>query len=298
MTVTVRRGGVWREPLLHFLVVGALLFVAFDYLGQDEAVSDNTIRVDREGLLEYLRHRDPRLNDTSAATVLESMTATERDSIVAQYVREEVLFRQAQALGLEQYDYAGRRRLISQLDYINRGFLEEQLQFADEELVNFYEANLARYEESPTVTFTHVFVSSERHGGQAKELATGTLVVLNEDAVPFHLGATRGDRFLYHKNYVDKSAQEIASHFGAEFAESVFALPASDAWVGPVASNYGYHVLMISQQKPAIVLPFDTVRGQVARNLSAQRVQEELDAYYELARAHYDVVVDLLDTPP
>ena len=288
---------LWREPLLHFLIVGALLFVAFEFYGQDDAESDSTIRVDREGLLEFVRHRDPRLNKSGAATVLESMTAPERESIIAQYVREEVLFRQAQALGLEQYDYAGRRRLISQLDYINRGFLEEQLQFADEELVGFYEANLARYEEASTVTFTHVFFSSERHGEQARELAADTLTSLNEGAVPFHLGAAEGDRFLYHKNYVDKSAQEIASHFGAKFAESVFALPAAETWVGPVASNYGYHVLMVSRQKSAVVPPFDAVRGQVVRDLSAQRVQEELDAYYELARANYDVVVDLAETP-
>ena len=284
---------IWREPLLHFLIAGALIFVAFNYYDADERLSSDEIRVNQSALAQYLRHRDPRIDSATAIAALENMSAAERDSIVEQYVREEVLFRQAQALGLEQYDYSGRRRLIAQLDYINRGFLEDQLQFSDGELREYYDANKARYFEVPTITFTHVYFGSERHDQKDEELAAQKLAVLNKDGVPFHRGASEGDRFLYHKNYVDKGAQEIASHFGVGFAESVFALPASDTWIGPIASNYGYHVVMVTKQKAGVVPPLDVIRASVVSDLSAERIQAELDKYYQEARAAYDILIDL-----
>ena len=156
--------GVLREPLLHFMLVGAALFLAFEWTGNDDAAPDDEIRVDQAALVRFLTHRDPRLNVDSATTALGIVTDKERDALIEQYVREEVLFRQARAIGLDQYDYSGRRRLIAQLDYINRGFIKEALEFPDDKLRAFHEANSGRYLVPPKITFTHVYFRSNTRG--------------------------------------------------------------------------------------------------------------------------------------
>ena len=290
--------GVLREPLLHLMLVGAALFLAFEWTGNDDAAPDDEIRVDQAALVQFLTHRDPRLNVDSATTALGIVTDKERDALIEQYVREEVLFRQARAIGLDQYDYSGRRRLIAQLDYINGGFIEEALEFPDDKLRAFHEANSGRYLVPTKITFTHVYFRSNTRGQSAKAPAIEKLEELNEDAVPFHVGPSRGDLFLYHKNYVAKEREEVASHFGADFAEAVFKLAPSERWVGPIASEHGYHVVMVSSRKPGHSPSLAEVRQRVVQDITSERMRDELDAYYRDARSDYDIVIELPEATP
>lgn len=284
--------GVLREPLLHFMLVGAALFLAFEWAGNDDAGPDNEIRVDQAALVRFLTYRDPRLNVDSARSALTTMTDAQRDALIEEYVRDEVLFRQARAIGLDPYDYTGRRRLIAQLDYINRGFIEATLTISDEELREFFVANSERYLVPPKITFTHVYFSLDNHGENARAAALLRLGELNNDRVPFHAGPSWGDVFLYHKNYVAREAEEIASHFGGAFAEAIFGQEPSELWTGPIESTYGYHVVMVSSRKPGYSPPLAEVRQRVLEDLSVERVRIELDAYYQQARGTYDIVIE------
>ena len=160
--------GVLREPLLHFMLVGVVLFVAFEWVRNDDPAPGAQIRVDQAALVLFLTYRNPRLDVDSATTALETMTREQRDTLIEEYVREEVLFRQARAMGLDPYDYIGRRRLIAQLDYINRGFMENAMEFSNDELRAFHEANSERYVVPPKITFTHVYFGVDTHGENAK----------------------------------------------------------------------------------------------------------------------------------
>lgn len=283
---------VLREPLLHFMLVGAALFLVFEWAGNDDDAPDNEIRVDQAALERFLTYRDPRLNVESARTALTTMTDAQRDALIEEYVRDEVLFRQARAIGLDPYDYTGRRRLIAQLDYINRGFIESTLAISDEELRDFFAANGERYLVPPKITFTHVYFSSDTHGENAKAAALRRLGELNKDRVPFHAGPSWGDVFLYHKNYVAREAEEIASHFGGAFAEAIFEQAPSELWTGPIESTYGYHIVMVSSRKPGYSPPLAEVRRRVLEDLSVERMRIELDAYYRQARGTYDIVIE------
>ena len=281
-----------REPLLHFMLVGAALFLVFQWTGNDNNLPDNEIRVDQASLMRFLTYRNPRLNVDSAGAALGTMTDAQRDALIEEYVRDEVLFRQARAIGLDAYDYTGRRRLIAQLDYINRGFIEATLEITDDELREFFMANRERYLVPPKVTFTHVYFSADARGDNAKAAALLRLAELNQDRVPFHAGPSRGDVFLYHRNYVAREAEEIASHFGGAFADAVFGLGPSELWTGPIESTYGYHIVMVSSRKPGYSPALDEVRQRVLEDLSVERVRVELDAYYRQARSAYDIVVE------
>ena len=284
--------GLLREPLLHFMLAGAALFLAFDWAGSDDAAPDDEIRVDQEALERFLTYRDPRLNVDSATTALETMTNAQRDALIEEYVRDEVLFRQARAIGLDPYDYTGRRRLIAQLDYINRGFIEATLTISDEELREFFMANSERYLVPAKITFTHVYFSSDTRGENAQAAALLRLGELNKDRVPFHAGPSWGDVFLYHKNYVAREAEEIASHFGGAFADAIFEQEPSELWTGPIESTYGHHIVMVSSRKPGYSPALAEARQRVLGDLTVERMRVELDAYYRQARSAYDIVIE------
>ncbi|MCY3820417.1 MAG: peptidylprolyl isomerase [Gammaproteobacteria bacterium] len=289
---------ILREPLLHFMLAGAVLFLAFEWGSDDRPAPADEIRVDQATLVQFLANRDPRLNADSAATVLGGMSGERRGALIEDYVREEVLFRQARKIGLDPYDHVGRRRLIAQLDYINRGFIEDTLEFSDDELRAFHEANRGRYVIAPEITFTHVYFSTEHRGDNAGTLATDTLEELNRDAVPFHDGPSRGDLFLYHRNYVAREPEEVDSHFGAGFTDAVFNLAPADRWVGPIASEHGHHLVMVSSRKPGRSPPMTEVRQRLAQDLTVERIREGLETFYQDARSAYEIVVDLPGTMP
>ncbi len=277
-----------RDPLVHFLAIGVLLFFVFDWLDvQDEEV----IVVDTPALNEFIRSRDPRLDDDAVRDVLRRLPEDKRRQLVDDYVREEVLYREAVALGLDATDYAAKRRLVSQLEYLNRGIAYDAIDLTDADLSAYYDENEERYRTPSLRTFTHVFFNADTPAQDAVSRATTELEWLNEAALPFHQSGSRGERFLFHKNYVDQPHADIAAHFGATFADELFALTAAPRWQGPIVSDYGAHLVLITATKPAAIPTLDSIRARVADDLARARVNEALDVFYETAQRRYRVEI-------
>lgn len=236
--------------------------------------------------------RNQRLRPDAAEEFLRNMPEDLRQKLIDDYVREEVLYREALALGLNDNNYTARRRLISQLEYINQGFIYESLELTEQDLQDHYDENKARYFVAPQMTFTHVYFSSDKVGVEvAEEKARAKLVELNASSVPFHLAATHGEHFLYHRNYVNKEKEEIASHFGEPFADQVFTFVAGDTWQGPVLSAYGAHLILLSGAKAGYYPSLEEVRARVADDVTRVKVAEELALFYQEVRGTYDIEV-------
>ncbi|MDG2072675.1 MAG: peptidylprolyl isomerase [Pseudomonadales bacterium] len=279
-----------KEPLLHFLIIGLLLFVVFD----PQTASDNAgrIRVDNNQLLPLIMARNPRIGPTEAKAYLESMASEERARLVEDFVREEVMYREAVALGLDENNYSARRRLIAQLEYINQGFVHESLEIFEQDLLDHYQEHRDRYFAAAQITFTHVYFGSERHGEQAHAKATEELAHLNEKSLPFHLAASRGDHFLYHRNYVNKEREEVASHFGESFANDVFELQSEDTtWQGPLISAYGAHLVLVTSIQAGYFPALDEVRARVAGDVARVKVEEAQEKLYQEMRSAYVIEV-------
>ena len=283
---------VLREPLVHFLLAGSVLFVLFDLLPQDETEDASVIVVGDEQLLPLVMFRNPRLSLESASEYLEGLDDAQRGRLTEDFVREEVLYRQAIALGLDENNYNTRKRLIAQLEYINQGFIYDSLELSEAELIDHHEKNRDRYYVPHQVTFTHVYFSLDRRGDSAGEQARDELMYLNKVSLPFHLAASRGDHFLYHRNYVNKNKEEVASHFGESFAAEVFAVDqVQEDWIGPFRSEYGFHLLLLTTVKGGYFPPLDEVRARVADDVTQKRVREELDRIYRDIRGTYEVQI-------
>jgi hypothetical protein len=291
-----------KDPLVHFLLVGLLIFAAFDFIPNQGADDVRVIVVGESQLLPLIMARNPRLDVDAASEYLKSIDQEQHAQLTEDFVREEVMYRQAIALGLDNNNYNARRRLIGQLEYINQALISDSLEVSEHELVAHFEANKQRYFVPQEVTFTHVYFPSDsassdpssatKDNDAARDRADVELAYLNDIDLPFHLASSRGEHFLYHRNYVNKNMDEVASHFGASFAASVFAIDQPQRnWLGPFQSEYGYHLVLLIGNKKGYVPPLRDIQAKVLDDLSRIRVKEQLDRLYEEVRTTYEIQI-------
>ena len=135
-----------KEPLVHFLAAGLGLFVLFGALNRDEPDADpNVVTVDHDALLTFVQYRIKAFNPTLAEEKLSSLSDDELQKLIDDYVREEVLHREAVALGLDEDDYVIRRRLVQKLEFITEGFAEAGAKVDQSALRRYFDANKADY---------------------------------------------------------------------------------------------------------------------------------------------------------
>lgn len=288
-----------KEPLVHFLAAGVGLFVLFGLVngGADANGDANVVVVDRDALLTFVQYRTKTFEPSVAAARLDKLSDVDLQLLVDDYVREEVLHREALALGLDSDDYVIRRRLVQKVEFITEGFAEATSEVDEAALRRYFDANKNDYYVEPYVTFTHVFFDIEdRPREQARALADKKLKELNADDVLFSDAPQHGERFLYHVNYVERTPEFVASHFGAEMAKALFALPANDEeWVGPFDSSYGTHLVMITTNEPGREPTLEEIKGRVIEDARRATIRERTkEAIDDIVEAYDVIIVDPL----
>ncbi len=300
-----------KEPLVHFVAAGLGLFVLFGLVNRGGEKDDdpNVIIVDRDTLLTFVQYRTKAFELSVAAARLDALSNEELERLIDDYVHEEVLHREALALGLDRDDYIIRRRLVQKVEFITEGFAEASSELDEAALQRYFEANKSDYYVEPFVTFTHVFFETEdRPRQEARALADKKLTELNRNKVPFSDAPQHGDRFLYHVNYVERTPEYVASHFGIEMAKAIFELePSDELWAGPFDSLYGAHLVLLTTNEPGREPTLEEIRGRVVddarradvRERTAEAIDDIVDAYdvrivYE-RQPHRDAGVESAD---
>jgi len=269
-----------KEPLLHFLVLGALLFAVYSWLNR--SLPDNKSAA---GTVRITSNEIAWLKETWSRQWQREPTRDELRGLVTDFLKEELLAREARALGLDQNDTIVRRRLAQKLEFLVQD-TSRLAEPTEEDLRRFYEANPERFQTDARISFTHVFFSREKRANAATE-AKAALSDLSRGANP----ADFGDRLLVDSEVVDADMQSVAGQFGREFADAVFTLKPG-AWNGPIESGYGLHLVRVSEVKPANRREFSQVKTQVLERWREQRQREDNEKYFASLLKKYDVVVD------
>jgi hypothetical protein len=281
-----------KEPLLHFLVLGLALFVLFDLVSEEEGYAGGkTITVDRAALLTFIQFRTRAFEPSIAAQRLDGLSDQELELLVDDYVREEALYREALALGMDRNDYVIKRRMIQSVEFITKGFVTRAVEVSDEDVRAHYEAHRDDYYVEPFVTFTHVFISNDnRTDAEVDALAAAELNELNARKVPFSAAPGRGERFPYFVNYVERDPEFVASHFGSAMAEAIFSLePDELAWKGPFVSPYGAHLVLLTRKAPGRFPPLDEIQASVRQDAQRAAVQQKNEAAIQAIVDTYEV---------
>jgi parvulin-like peptidyl-prolyl cis-trans isomerase-like protein len=271
-----------KEPLLHFLIFGGLLFGAYAWLNPVARNANTEPRQVRIGAGEvrwvtetWTRqwHREP--------------SAEELRALVMNLLKEELFAREAREMRLDENDTIVRRRLAQKLEF----FLQDTVQVAqptENDLRSFYDAHPERFATEGRVSFTQVFFSRERRKDAALD-ARAALARLS-NATPTDIGAT-GDRLLLDAEFRDADEPTVASAFGPDFARAVFVLRPG-AWHGPIESGYGLHLVYVGKSQAARRREFADVRSQVLEHWRDQQQREGEKRYFARLMQKYNVVVD------
>lgn len=259
---------ILREPLLHFFVAGGILFGIYQLAHPPQANDlsrDKTIVVDKETLLNFLQYRSKAFETEYFTKELDALPPEERESLTNQYIEEEMLYREARALGLEQGDYVIRQRLVQKMRYLIDDLTEGGSAPSDAVLNDYLQKHRDVYLQEPSVTFTHVFVDASTRGNQAaKEIALKLKGELQARGARFNDAPRYGDRFPFHENYVERTLDYVQSHFGAKFVAQLSKIQASgNRWDGPLESMYGYHLILLTSRTESHLPELNEIRAQV-----------------------------------
>ncbi|MCP4331314.1 MAG: peptidyl-prolyl cis-trans isomerase [Gammaproteobacteria bacterium] len=270
---------LWREPLLHFLLIGAALFVFYDLTGESIEEPPKRIQVN-QGQVQQLASAFER-------TWSRAPTVQELDAMVEGHIREEVFYREALAMGLDRDDPLVRRRLRMKLEFMLDDLAAQDVD--DSVLFTYLKKNADSFRTETQLTFSQVYLNPDQHPNLEADAAK-LLSRLNDGADPAELGdATLAPRF-----YQLAGQNEIARDFGDEFAGEVAALQTGD-WTGPVWSPFGAHLIRIEARIDTQLLALAEVRDRVLREYHAEQSKLQKDLAYQKLRETYDITIESLD---
>ena len=276
-----------REPLLHFLFIGAAIYLAFGLFAEPVPEGDDKTIVVSAGEIEWMQTSwQKRWNRPP--------TAAEFDGLIQQYIRETVLYREALTMGLNQHDQVIRRRLAQKLEFLAKD-LVALTPPTDAELQTYFDVHQDRYQEPVHYTFTQVFIDPDKRGDTTLDDAEAikTTLMARGDAIDDAIddAGALGDGLMLQNYYLEKDQLEIQKLFGRDFSESLVELSPGQ-WHGPVLSGYGVHLVYVNNisEPPATV--FAEVRERVEQDWKADKGEELNENFYASLREQYIIVIE------
>jgi hypothetical protein len=276
--------GLIRQPLIQFVVLGALLGFALHWMTGERVQEDETmIRITATDVA--------RLDAGWRARWNRPPTPEELDGLINAQVREVALHREALAMGLDQNEPVIRRVLVQKLEQIAKDLIELSLAPTDQDLEQYYQEHAGQYRPPSVITFTHVFIDPDRREERTLEDADEILAELRAHERPTEGIEELGDPFMLQRYYPEKDQQRIASLFGQGFAQSVFEL-APGQWHGPVLSGYGTHLVYVEAVTEFPTPPLEEVRERVTQDWVDENRRKISDQYFADLLAQYEVVIE------
>jgi hypothetical protein len=272
-----------REPLVHFLFIGAAIYLLYGAFAEPVPEEDDKTIVVSAGEIEWMQTAwQKRWNRPP--------TAQEFDGLIQQYIRETVLYREALTMGLNQHDQVIRRRLAQKLEFLAKD-LVALTPPTDEELQTYFDTHRDRYQEPARYTFTQVFIDPDKRGDTTLDDARAIKATLIAQGDAIENAGALGDDFMLQNYYPQKEQAEIQKLFGSGFAESLVDLSPGQ-WHGPVLSGYGTHLVYVSNISEPPPPVFAEVRERVVQDWTTEKGEELNEKFYANLRDRYTIVIE------
>lgn len=285
------QGGLHRllaEPLLHFFVIGAVVFGAFWFLDgkPEEAAYNERIVIDADDIRQIV-----------VAWIAQGRappTRVQLENLIDQKIADEVLFREGLALGLDRNDEIIKRRVVQKMDFLAADIAAMQ-EPDRSELQRWFLTNSDRFALPPRASFRQMYYSPDKRGAFARDDAAAALDLIAGKPIDAPEVAELADPFMLRPYYSDSAPNQIMKEFGPVFAEALFTL-SPGGWRGPIQSGYGWHLVWLDTMTAGRVPAFEEVEADVKSAWINDQYQQVKRAALDEMRSRYAVDVVALDT--
>lgn len=270
---------VFKEPLVVFLLLGGAIFVLFQQVSNDYQ-PDNAEIVVTEGhvqslLLNYKKVWQRSPNEKELAALIQS------------YIREEIFYREALALGLDKDDSIVRRRLQQKMEFISED-LASLDKPEEQELQVFLDAHKENYRQPSRFTFRQIYLNTSKRGESAQSDAVALLAKLK---VQDSNAKSLGDPLMVKHQFNLETEREIERVLGSQFLQSLNDIP-TGSWQGPIRSGFGLHLVRVDERIEGRTAKLNEVRDQVVRDWSSKKRKQTNEVFYENLRKRYTVKIE------
>ncbi|PHS39384.1 MAG: hypothetical protein COB07_06415 [Sulfurovum sp.] len=265
---------ILQEPLLHFLIVGGLLF--FYISNNDDSVEKEKVIIS-QGKIKQLSAQFKKTRQREA-------TKEELQALIDNQIREDLVFKHGQEMGLVENDTIIKRRVQQKIEFMLNDSISS-LEPTQEGLQAFMDKHKERYTIAPIYTFKHIYINPEQHkdvDAYIEKLKAEKLSLVY---------AERGDSIMLKQSYEDISSAGLARLFGLKFEKALNTLPLN-TWLGPVKSGYGVHLVYIENKKARHLATLEEVQAKVKLDFRVNAQKKAIDAFYDALQNKYDLVIE------
>ena len=273
-----------REPFIHFIFLGAAIFLAYHFLS---ARADN-----QPGKIVITQGDITSIMIGFSRTWQRPPTREELEGLIRDRVREEVYYREAIAMGLDRDDPIIRRRLQQKLQFVTDD-VAALAEPTDAELADYLKTHAACFGVDRKFTFSQVYLDPNRRREQLAQDANELLIQLRQQGRDVDLSSL-GDAFLLEHRFEAAPTTEITKQFGDKFAAKLADAPIGQ-WFGPVESGYGTHLVFVEERTEGRQPELAEVRDAVRREWTNARRLESNEKFFQNLLKHYEVVVEKID---
>jgi peptidyl-prolyl cis-trans isomerase C len=256
---------ILREPLLHFIIIGAFLFLLSGWVDSKRKQANQQIAIDTNVVERMTNQYQQQMGKPLGEDGLNAM--------INQYIQNEIYYREALKLGLENDDEIIRRRLSQKYVFL---LIDNTIPKtpSDEELKKYYSNNLSLFRDSGRLTFTHIYFSPDIDGiDGAKKRAEQAYKKINASNI--EVASQIGDSFLLEKRYTNATQMDVKRNFGdSAFTDSIFKMPLHH-WSHPIESGYGWHLIYVENINQAVEAPFELIKNEVLKSWQNADLQQQ-----------------------
>jgi len=281
----VRKVNLLKEPLFHFLLIGAALFLVYGWRGNSASVSGGQVG---KSLAQVVVIRDAleQINSQFEKTWQRPPTDEEQKTLTEDLIRNEIYYREAIAIGLDRDDEVLKRRLRQKMEFIYED-ITSWAEPTDADLRAFMKKHREKYLADPLLSFRQVYINTNMRGTGAESDARQVLAELATGGDPDSVG----DPTLLEPEIPLSPIWDIRKQFGDEFTKNILELKPG-TWAGPVRSGYGLHLVFVKERQNERLPELNEVRETVKRDWLGEKQKELKDAAYAKIRERYTVTVE------
>ncbi len=270
-----------KEPLFHFLLIGTGLFMLYGWQTDDDALRPDQIVFTEAQIDRYINLWERKWQRLP--------TQQELQGLIEQQIREEVLYREALAMGLDKDDQVVRRRMSQKMEFISND-LASLIEPDDAQLQTYLDEHGEKFAIPGRISYSQVYLNASQRGEQVYTDAEKLLAELSQSTVDIDISMA-GDSFMGGYTFNDETDFGVARLFGRVFADALFKLPVGE-WTGPVESGYGLHLVRVDSRTDSRAPSLEQVRDKVRFEWLAEQQRKTNDLLYSELRKRYEITVE------